>query len=250
MPVPATVSTDGLLIEVFSSVQGEGVLVGCRQIFVRMAGCNLACAYCDTPFEPTEMFRVEENPGSMTVCERPNPVSAGTLCEIVSQWQRVLSHHSLSLTGGEPLLQAESLLEWLPQLSRIIPIYLETNGTLPDRLPPLLPYLSFVSMDIKLQSVSGQATPWREHQRFLALSAAKPCQVKIVVGKETPRGEIEAAAELLRSTAPETPLVIQPVTSERSRLDAARLLEIQRWGLQIHQDVRVIPQTHRFLGLL
>ncbi|MDX9694125.1 MAG: 7-carboxy-7-deazaguanine synthase QueE, partial [Methanothermobacter sp.] len=37
------------IMEVFSSIQGEGLLVGCRQIFIRFAGCNLNCKYCDTP---------------------------------------------------------------------------------------------------------------------------------------------------------------------------------------------------------
>lgn len=248
-PAPASAVTDALLIEVFSSVQGEGVLVGYRQIFVRLAGCNLACAYCDTAFQPTESFLVEETPGAMVFTAQPNPVSAAGICALVSRWQQQLPHHSLSLTGGEPLVQEEALRSWLPPLATLLPIYLETNGTLPDRLPPLLPHLAWIAMDIKLESLTGQATPWEEHRRFLRLSAQTGCQVKIVVGARTEREEIEQAAALVREIAPQVPLILQPVSGEFARCTAERLLQLQGWALLRHGDVRVIPQTHRFLGL-
>ena len=64
MPAPVTPSTEAQLIEVFSSIQGEGLLVGCRQIFLRFALCNLDCDYCDTPFAPQAACRIEDAPGA------------------------------------------------------------------------------------------------------------------------------------------------------------------------------------------
>jgi organic radical activating enzyme len=152
MPVPAIGKTDAQLIEVFSSIQGEGLHVGCRQIFIRMAGCNLACKYCDTPFAPTDSCRIEDAPGSEIFCSIPNPVPLDLLHDTLFRWLEAIPgvHRSISLTGGEPLLQAETLLHWLPSLSELIPVHLETNGTLAKALEPLLPFLDFISMDIKL----------------------------------------------------------------------------------------------------
>ena len=86
MPVPATAQSEAELIEVFSSIQGEGMLVGCRQVFVRMAMCNLACSYCDTPYAPQPSCRVEDAPASGNFRNLPNPVSLETLYNILHGW--------------------------------------------------------------------------------------------------------------------------------------------------------------------
>src|SRR5436305_9702358 len=94
------------LVEVFSSLQGEGVLVGHRQVFVRTYGCNLRCTYCDSPETLKEsgtprQCRVETVPGSWSFRKIDNPVSAAELTAIVADYL-VEPHHSLSITGGEP----------------------------------------------------------------------------------------------------------------------------------------------------
>ncbi|WP_305041011.1 7-carboxy-7-deazaguanine synthase QueE [Geoalkalibacter sp.] len=253
MPVPATPPTEAPLLEVFSSIQGEGLLVGCRQIFLRFAQCNLSCRYCDTPFAPTSECRIEDAPGSGVFRSLANPVSLETLAAILDHWHREAPrmHHSLSLTGGEPLLQAEILGEWLPALREILPIYLETNGTLVEPLEELLPHLDWISMDIKLASVSGRKTPWAAHREFLALAKRKSCYVKAVVGEDTPVAEVVRAARLVQDVAPEVTLVLQPLTLEGQVGIAARtLLDLQRQASAVHANLRIIPQTHRFVGLI
>ncbi len=253
MPAPVTSPTEAALIEVFSSIQGEGLMVGCRQIFVRLAGCNLACAYCDTPFAPTADCRVEKSPGSGTIRKMTNPVSLESLLAILQDWLRQMpgAHHSLSLTGGEPLLHGELLKGWLPELARLLPVHLETNGTLPEALAPLLPHLAFVSMDLKLASVTGFPTPWEIHRNFLEVARKMPGQAKAVVGPDTIGEEIKAAARLLRETAPKWPLILQALTVDGKVAVAGRnLLALQAAAARIHPSVRVIPQTHRLLGVL
>jgi len=253
MPVPAIPKTEGQLLEVFSSIQGEGLLIGWRQIFIRMALCNRHCRYCDTPFDPADSCRIEDAPGSGNFRDMGNPVSLEVLTAILGEWisrGRGL-HHSISLTGGEPLLQAEVLGTWLPVLKNLLPVHLETNGTLPDALGPLLPYFDWISMDIKLASQTGQETPWKMHEEFLRLAGQVTCSVKVVVGENTPTDEIEQAARLVNKVAPETSLILQPVTEGgRIGITAAALLALQAGASKIHPRVQVIPQTHRFIGLL
>ena len=253
MPVPATPQTEAQLIEVFSSIQGEGLLVGCRQIFVRMAGCNLDCDYCDTPFEPVADCRIEDAPGSGNFHSVPNPVALETLYNILFDWEREAPgvHHSISLTGGEPLVQAGILKEWLPVLRKLMPIHLETNGTLHKALEPLLPHIDSVAMDIKLPSQTGAATPWQDHLNFLAMARDLDCQVKVVVGEETSAREVENAARMVHQGAPLVPLILQPVTRNGEIAITARMLiDLHTRAARIHPAVRIIPQTHRFIGLL
>ena len=253
MPVPAMSPTDGQLIEVFSSVQGEGLLIGWRQIFVRLALCNLACRYCDTPFDAQEACRVETAPGSGSFSALSNPVSLEVLSALVADWRARLpgGHHSISITGGEPLVQSALLQNWLPVLRTLLPIHLETNGTLPEAFAPLVSHVDWVSMDIKLASQTGEPTPWAVHEEFLGLAAERNCCVKVVVGMETTVEEVKQAAEIVRLKAPSAPLILQPITKAgQVGTAAAHLFRLQEGAASIHSLVRVIPQTHAFLGLL
>lgn len=253
MPVPVIPGTSAELIEVFSSVQGEGLLVGCRQVFVRMAYCNLDCSYCDTPFAPQKACRIETHPGSESFDEVPNPVTLDTLSVRIRDWLDALpgGHHSLSVTGGEPLVQDDVLAEWLPVLRKLLPIYLETNGTMPKALQPLLPHIDWISMDLKLPSQTGLAPQWDAHREFLTLAKQTNCYVKAVVGSDTPDEELQMAARLVRNAAPEVTLILQPVTTvDGVILSSKQLLTMHALVAEIHPLVRVIPQTHHLLSVL
>lgn len=253
MPVPVTPPAETDLIEIFSSIQGEGILVGCRQVFIRFAGCNLDCNYCDTDFTTAAGCRLEDPPGSGQYTELNNPVGLNSVYKVVNEWfeQAPAAHHSISLTGGEPLLQHEILADWLPELRKLLPIYLETNGTLPNELEKLLPHIDWISMDLKLNSLCGSITPWEAHRCFLRLASQTNCYVKMVVADSTPDLEIQLGAELVADVSEDIPLILQPVTVNGSvAVSTRRLLEMQQFISAIHGNVRVIPQTHRFMGLL
>jgi organic radical activating enzyme len=241
------------LVEVFSSSQGEGPLVGCRQVFVRLCGCNLNCAYCDTKHVQDEACLIETAPGSQSFDKIDNPVPLERIVQLLRQWQQDYPnlHHSISLTGGEPLHHGNILQKWLPELRKILPIYLETNGTQVSVLENMLDDIDYISMDIKLSSVCGFETPWELHRSFLEKSKTRICCVKLVVDMQTPLDEIKTAAQLVGDVVPDTVLVIQPLTrDEKIHISSSRLLELQAKALNHFGDVRIIPQTHRFLDLL
>ena len=251
-PVPAIPAIEAPLIEIFSSMQGEGVLIGCRQIFVRFAECNLACDYCDTPFQAGPTCRIETRPGSGQFDTKDNPVILSEVTRLLADWQRCSHnmHHSLVLTGGEPLLHADLLQKWLPEARSVLPIFLETNGTLPAQLAKVLLMLDWISMDIKSAAVTGAPTQWAEHADFLDMAGQRLCQVKLVVDAGTKVDELLAAARLVNRYAPEVPFILQPRTlASGSAMSGAALLNLQAIAAADHHDVRIIPQIHPWLGV-
>jgi 7-carboxy-7-deazaguanine synthase len=242
------------LIEVFSSIQGEGPLVGLRQVFIRFPGCNLDCNYCDTDHLLSGTCRIEDPPGRGRFFEIPNPVPLDLIVERISSWQRGWPgvHHSVSITGGEPLLHEETLSEWLPALRKLLPIFLETNGTLSAPLSKLIGSIDYVSMDIKLPSTSGRTDMWDEHRRFLETAIRSKVFVKIVIGNETEEWEIEKACGLVSAVDPSIPVTLQPVTLPAGipGIGPDTIIGLQETACRFLREVRVIPQTHRFMGQL
>ncbi|GFO65210.1 7-carboxy-7-deazaguanine synthase QueE [Geomonas paludis] len=243
------------LVECFSSIQGEGVLVGLRQVFLRFSGCNLNCKFCDTPgmsAVPDDCL-LELTPGRRDFFKVPNPVPLERVATLIESWTAAWPgiHHSISVTGGEPLLFGTLLEEWLPVLKKLLPIYLETNGTLPEALAPLIPHLDSIGMDIKLPSSTGCPELWDQHHAFLELAAMKEVFVKIVVGQETEDWEIQRSCAMIASVDPGIPLILQPVTRDDGSIgiDSLRTLELQELCSSL-REVRVIPQTHKFMGQL
>ena len=239
------------LIEIFSSIQGEGRYVGCRQVFVRLEGCNLDCRYCDTENKPGAhpACQVESRAGSRVFESWQNPLSAGQVAEKIKAMLKETPHQAVSFTGGEPLLHSGFIREIADALAGQTKIFLETNGTLHEQLESLLPVTDIISMDIKLPSIISHPQ-WEAHERFLELARAKDLYVKLVVANETTEAEFRQAVQLLAKIAPETLLIIQPVTPFGGCQAAApdKILSCQSYALEYLQDVRVIPQTHKMIG--
>jgi 7-carboxy-7-deazaguanine synthase len=226
------------VIEIFSSVQGEGPFVGCRQIFIRMQGCNLNCSYCDTVSAGIPLnCRIETTPGKRNFRLQANPLSVEDIAEAAAALN-LSQHDSVSLTGGEPLLYPSLIKELAPLVKNTRRgIYLETNGTLPDSLNEVINAVDIIAMDFKLPGITGSLPMWKQHGLFLKIASIKNTFVKIVVDK---------------SLAPGTILVLQPVSVREgtNAVSSEYLLELQETALEIIADVRVIPQMHRLMGFL
>lgn len=243
------------LIEVFSSIQGEGDLIGRRQVFIRFRGCNLACGYCDTNIAADfDHCRLELTPGRQDFQELANPITLKRIMEHLERWEQGWPqvHHSISLTGGEPLLQVDAIHSWLPDLKSLLPVHLETNGVLHIALFKVVNDLDYISMDIKLPSSSGETGLWEHHHAFLEVAAETEVSVKVVVNSATEEWEIERAARMIESVDDSIPLIIQPETAADNsvKLSQLRLIEFHELASGILADVRIIPQTHKFIGLL
>jgi len=244
------------LDEIFASLQGEGPWIGERHIFVRFLGCDLRCRYCDTPAstaasrgEPREFCRAQKASDSFEAENVPNPVAATDLTALCSRL--VLGKRSratLSLTGGEPLLQSEFLSQWLPQVNREFRVYLETSGIHYEAMEKLKHLVHVVSMDFKLPSATGQRPLWEEHGKFLAAAGGVELFVKAVVTKDTKKADIITAASLIAGSGAPVLLVIQPASGALAPGPSV-LLEFQNAALDIIPDVRIIPQAHKALNV-
>ena len=237
------------IIEIFSSIQGEGKYVGARQAFVRLAGCNLNCKYCDTDFKPQKVCKVEKCAGSGDIVEYENDMEIDTLIKILDGYLNKTPHHSVSFTGGEPLLSAEFIKEAAKKIS--VPIFLETNGTLYDELSNIIDSVDIISMDLKLESGAGKNL-FEAHKKFLSVAKNKDLYVKIILAEQTNSEEIEEAASLAKDADRDIMFVIQPVTpyGGMSAPSLRKIFDAEETVLKYLRNVRVVPQTHRMLGVL
>lgn len=253
------------LVEVFSSIQGEGVDVGRTTLFVRFGGCDLRCAWCDSPhtWRPAPRCRIEEARGAGRFRERTNPVP---LDDVVTAAHALGldAHAMVSLTGGEPLLQPQAAEELARRLGAAGPeVLLETHGIHADALARVVDHVEVVSMDWKLASdvrrasdpARGPVEPFHEaHERFLEVARRAPrTVVKVVVTGTSGDEEIDEVARRVARTHPGATLLLQPVTPRgavRERPTAARMLGLAERLAGRVRDVRVIPQTHPIWGAL
>jgi 7-carboxy-7-deazaguanine synthase len=251
------------LIEIFSAIQGEGINVGTRQIFIRFGGCDLRCAYCDSQhtWQKQPTCEIELTPGARDFQTYHNPIELLQLLAWVERQNRPHLHDSISITGGEPLLHAPFLAQFLPQVKELthLPIYLETGGHRPQQLAMVLPYLDLVGMDIKLPSVSGESH-WEQHHQFLKAchDAGVAVFIKTIVSQTTDPAELQQAARLVAEIDPNVVVFLQPMTAlaqphTNADLTAPTPAQVLAWQALMKEDlphVRVVPQTHKMLGQL
>lgn len=231
------------VVEVFSSIQGEGPYLGERQVFVRLGGCNLLCDYCDEP--------------DTIPLGSGRPLEPSALKAAVLKAAKGGGHPTVSWTGGEPLLQAGALaglMAWAREKG--FRNYLETNGVLPKAFLGVRALTDVAAVDLKLPSAVGRAH-WKAHAEFLRLVPAGSF-VKVVVTEASREDEVAEAVRVAAENAPRLPFVFQPATAVPSAKGDGRMVVPPapvrlRAFVQIAKerlaDVRIVPQWHSIWGL-
>ncbi len=226
------------ITEIFSSIQGEGIFIGAKQIFVRFKKCNLCCSFCDeakkTDFKSYTSASLVKEIRSLDLSKGP--------------------HHSIAPTGGEPLLYTNFLRIFLSDLRMNgFKVYLETNGTLPDELRRIVDLIDIVAMDFKLPSSTGERPFWSEHREFIRIAEKKNVFVKAIVTDRTSTKDIEKAVLIVKEMKKNIPLILQPATSikmgDKAPARTALLKFLEIGARHELENIRVIPQIHKILGV-
>ena len=200
-----------MISEVFRSLQGEGISQGRPCTFIRCAGCNLSCCWCDTPY--ARQGGVE--------------ISVGEVLEQVDSYRSAY----VCITGGEPLLQRDDILSLTRALhQKEILVDIETNGT--RDFSALQPYAA-ICMDVKCPS-SGEESDLSLLHKLNPKDAVK----FVVKGEE----DCRYLTSILTSYPIQGEVFVSPVYGTNYRYIADYILEHDL-------PVRFQVQLHRFLGI-
>ncbi len=217
------------LIELYKSVQGESSFTGLPCIFVRLAGCNLRCAWCDSEYTFTG----------------GKPFTAD---EIVAQIEALQPCHLIEFTGGEPMLQARELL---PLMRRLLDsgytVMMETSG---ERPLADVPEAVHKIVDVKCPGAGAAANSFRM-ENLKALTTRD--EVKFVLSD---RADYEFAREFLREHALAEKcggVLLSPAfskapselrTTDNATLDPRLVVE---WMLEDGLPARLSLQIHKYV---
>lgn len=216
------------LIEVYKSVQGESSFAGRPCIFVRLAGCNLRCSWCDSEYTFKGGYKSSED-------------------EIVAEVKKLAPVKLVEFTGGEPLLQERELI---PLMQRLLDdgyeLMIETSG---ERPVENVPRAVHKIIDVKCPG-SGEAGRFR--MTNLA-SLTERDEIKFVIAN---RNDYEYARDFIRDNALEGragAILLSPAfsktpsperTTENCLLDPRELVE---WMLADGLNARLSLQIHKYI---
>ena len=217
------------LIELYKSVQGESSFTGLPCIFVRFAGCNLRCAWCDSEYTFI---------GGQSF----------TQAEVLAQIEALAPCKLVEFTGGEPMLQTKELLPLMDELlARGYTLMMETSGERPlDQVPKAVHKI----VDVKCPGAGAAANSFR----LSNLETLTPNdEVKFVLSH---REDYDFALHFLAEHnlrprvggilfSPAFSKAPSPLRStENATLDPRTLVE---WMMQDGVDARLSLQIHKFI---
>lgn len=216
------------IIEIYKSVQGESSFTGLPCIFIRLAGCNLRCSWCDSEYTFTGGSKM-------------------SLDEVMSEVTKLAPVKLVEITGGEPMLQDREVVPFMDLLlSAGYEVLIETSG---ERPLGVVPKEVHKIVDVKCPA-SGEGGSFRI-ENLGALTSRD--EVKFVIAD---RGDYEFARDFVREHALEqrvrdvlfSPAFRKDAGPERDSgnclLDPQELVE---WILEDGLNVRFGLQIHKFI---
>lgn len=231
------------LFEIFTSVEGEGILYGTKTMFVRLAGCPFTCFYCDTldalPMDSGNEYAIEE------------------ACNLIEK-NLEKNTYKVNFTGGEPLVQSEGVLEMAKYVkSKNIPTYLESSCYDSEKFSQVLPFIDFIKIEFK--TPEAKFVDANHYSKLIqnaleclkiSVDSNKITYIKIVVSAKT---ELRDFKELLDkifkivSKKDLTGFIIQP-TYGIAEPSLEKLLKFYDLVFPFYNEIRIVPQLHKFIG--
>lgn len=203
------------IIEIFHSIQGEGLRMGVPSVFVRFVGCNLRCPWCDTEYS-----------WNYSLNEKPKY----TLEDVE---EVIKAHHpsDVVITGGEPLLHQDQILYLLDHHIGLN-FTIETNGSI---VPCSKLRYHRLGQDV-LWSVSPKLYLENWDKNLILFNGLKHVQFKFVITK---LDDLDKIAHL----CVKHPVLVQPDGNRVDYQEACK--ELAEAVLSRGMNVRILPQFHR-----
>ena len=231
------------LFEIFTSVEGEGILYGTKTLFVRLAGCPFTCFYCDTKES------LPLNSGTEYTIDEANKLIDSNLHD---------QTYKVNFTGGDPLIQHQAVAQLAKHIqNKKIPTYLESSCFDIDRFNHVLPFIDIVKIEFKTKDSDFVDS---EHYEKLightmkclesSVTSKKTTYVKIVVSSKTQLNEFRKLVDEIFKIVSKKDIhgfVIQP-TYGISEPTLDLLLNLYDIVFPHYIDVKVVPQLHKFIG--
>jgi 7-carboxy-7-deazaguanine synthase len=218
------------ICEIFSSFQGEGIKTGLLTAFVRFAGCNLDCRWCDTRYalDTADSIPMERS----EILERVRTMRIPNVC----------------ITGGEPLVQKESFDLVRDLVDEGFSIHLETNGSIDMKPLGSLTDLIFLSVDVKTPSSGEAGSFMRSNLEIMSNSD----QIKFIIMNGR---DMKFARDFLTENRPETSIIFTPCFNRNAEMVAGMVKDLLDdclssgdTGIESFAErSRFMIQTHRFI---
>ena len=231
------------LFEIFTSIEGEGILYGTKTLFVRLAGCPFTCFYCDTkeslPLDSGTEYSIEE---------------ANRLIDSNLKNQT----YKVNFTGGDPLIQHEAVALLAKHIqSKKILTYLESSCFDVDRFNHVLPFIDIAKIEFKTKD--SDFVDLKHYEKFIghtmkclesSVKAKKTTYIKVVVSSKTQLNEFEKLVKEIFAIISKDDVdgfIIQP-TYGISEPSLEHLLNLYDLVYPYYVGVKVVPQLHKFIG--